>query len=59
MVLVLKATLGVPEDGVMTVELLQSLFMDEEDIETDKDEASTMKQEVKTETILTWRIRFL
>ncbi|KAL1192900.1 Protein disulfide isomerase pTAC5 [Cardamine amara subsp. amara] len=40
-----QASLGVREDGVMTVELLESLFMDEEDIETDKDEASTMKQE--------------
>ena len=33
----------------MTAELLQRLFMDE-DVETDKDEASTMKKEVKTET---------
>lgn len=30
----------------MTAELLQRLFMDE-DVETDKDEASTMKKEVK------------
>jgi peptidoglycan hydrolase-like protein with peptidoglycan-binding domain len=44
-----QASLGVREDGVMTAELLQRLFMDE-DVETDKDEASTMKKEVKTET---------
>ncbi|KAG7615847.1 Protein disulfide isomerase pTAC5 [Arabidopsis thaliana] len=39
-----QASLGVREDGVMTAELLQRLFMDE-DVETDKDEASTMKKE--------------
>ncbi|CAE6198382.1 unnamed protein product [Arabidopsis arenosa] len=39
-----QASLGVREDGIMTAELLQRLFMDE-DIETDKDEASTMKKE--------------
>lgn len=30
----------------MTAELLQRLFMDE-DVETDKDEANTMRKEVK------------
>ncbi|XP_020874775.1 uncharacterized protein LOC9306434 isoform X2 [Arabidopsis lyrata subsp. lyrata] len=39
-----QASLGVREDGIMTAELLQRLFMDE-DVETDKDEASTMKKE--------------
>ncbi|XP_023634471.1 protein disulfide isomerase pTAC5, chloroplastic [Capsella rubella] len=39
-----QASLGVREDGVMTAELLQRLFMDE-DTETDKDEANTVKQE--------------
>lgn len=36
----------------MTSELLQKLFMDEDDIDTDKDEASTMKQEVKELVVL-------
>ncbi|KFK36258.1 hypothetical protein AALP_AA4G098800 [Arabis alpina] len=43
-----QASLGVREDGIMTAELLQRLFMDEitdEDIKTDKDESITMKQE--------------
>lgn len=42
----------------MTEELLQILFMDQimdEDVKTDKDEASTIKQEVKkTETSNIW-----
>ncbi|KAJ0245512.1 Protein disulfide isomerase pTAC5 [Hirschfeldia incana] len=41
-----QASLGVREDGVMTEELLQMLFMDQ-DVKTDKDEASTLKQETK------------
>lgn len=48
-----KASLGVREDGIMTEELLQILFMEQvinEDVKTDKDQPSTMKQEVKTET---------
>ncbi|CAA7027930.1 unnamed protein product [Microthlaspi erraticum] len=43
-----QASLDLREDGIMTPELLQRLFMDqitEEDIKTDKDEASTTKQE--------------
>ena len=41
-----QASLGVREDGIMTEELLQMLFMDQ-DVKTDKDEASTIKQETK------------
>ncbi|VVB01279.1 unnamed protein product [Arabis nemorensis] len=43
-----QASLGIREDGIMTAELLQRLFMDQktdEDTKTEKDEASTMKQE--------------
>ncbi|CAN6838091.1 unnamed protein product [Brassica oleracea] len=43
-----QSSLGVREDGVMTEELLQILFMDQimdEDVKTDKDEASAIKQE--------------
>ncbi|ANM66498.1 plastid transcriptionally active 5 [Arabidopsis thaliana] len=47
-----QASLGVREDGVMTAELLQRLFMDE-DVETDKDEASTMKKESSYDRIWT------
>ncbi|XP_019089770.1 PREDICTED: golgin subfamily A member 6-like protein 22 isoform X2 [Camelina sativa] len=46
-----QASLGVREDGVMTEELLQKLFMDE-DTETDKDEANTIKQKLVTEQYL-------
>ncbi|KAF8088502.1 hypothetical protein N665_0538s0003 [Sinapis alba] len=45
-----QASLGVREDGVMTEELLQMLFMDQimdEDVKTYKDEASSVKQETK------------
>ncbi|CAH2079410.1 unnamed protein product [Thlaspi arvense] len=43
-----QASLGVREDGIMTEDLLQRLFMDQitdEHIEKDKDEAKTMKRE--------------
>uniref|UniRef100_A0A1J3I2G5 Peptidoglycan binding-like domain-containing protein n=1 Tax=Noccaea caerulescens TaxID=107243 RepID=A0A1J3I2G5_NOCCA len=43
-----QASLDLREDGIMTPELLQKLFMDqitEEDKETNKDKASTTKQE--------------
>ncbi|XP_019087712.1 PREDICTED: golgin subfamily A member 6-like protein 22 isoform X3 [Camelina sativa] len=46
-----QASLGFREDGVMTTELLQRLFMDE-DTETDKDEANTIKKELVTEQYL-------
>ncbi|RID65515.1 hypothetical protein BRARA_D00704 [Brassica rapa] len=45
-----QSSLGVREDGVMTEELLQMLFMDQvinEDVKTEKVETSTMKQETK------------
>ncbi|KAJ4904478.1 plastid transcriptionally active 5 [Raphanus sativus] len=41
-----QASLGVREDGIMTEELLQMLFMDQ-DVKTDMDEANTIKQETK------------
>ncbi|CAN8232275.1 unnamed protein product [Cochlearia groenlandica] len=43
-----QASIDVPEDGVMTSELLQRLFMDQitgDDFETNKAEASPMKKE--------------